>query len=256
MVRNFFGILLALVGAAAAVFSPFRDWYGGRLGRFYRVEDLFSSTGITDVRASLFTGLFLPMIVAGGLTLIAVLLRSRFVVSVAGLVVVGFTALWMVRQGQNAGSLTAGGNGLGEGAGLAAGGGVLLLLGTLVMRGRGRHVGSRRRGAHARLDERDSYAPHDDGPDYEPSEFPQPYGSFGTTHGPHGAYQADDGHPPPPKRYEDDATPPEEWDPWEAGRPQPEPPQGPQRQPPGPPMGPSDTQRIPRRPDHRRDGQY
>lgn len=256
MVRNLLGILLALAGAAAAALSPFRSWYAGRDGRYFRVQDLFTATGITDTQAGLWTGLFLPMIVAGVLTLIAVLLRSRFFVALAGLIVLGFTALWMVRQGQDAGSLTAGGNGLGEGAGYAAGGGALLLVGALVMRGR--HVRARRRGAHARIDEGDRYEPYDDG--YEYSESPQPYGPFGTTPGPHGAYQADDGYGPPPGRY-DDSTPAEEWDPWDAGRPGPQeppqqPPQGPQQQPPGPPQGPSDTQRIPRRPDHRGGGPY
>lgn len=255
MVRNLLGILLALVGAAVAAWSPFRVWYGGRLGRYYRVQDLFTGSGVTDAQAGLWTGLFLPMVAAGIVTLFAVLLRSRFLVALAGLVVLGFTGLWMVRQGQDAGSLTAGGNGLASGAGLAAGGGVLLLLGALVMRGR--RVRPRRRGAHARVDGPERHSPVDDG--YEPSESPQPYGPFGgTTHGPHGAYQADEGYGPPPGGYyEDDATPAEEWDPWEAGRPQQgqvQPPQGPQQQPHGPRHGPQDTQRIPRRPDHRRGG--
>ncbi|WP_181767756.1 hypothetical protein [Streptomyces albidus (ex Kaewkla and Franco 2022)] len=253
MVRNLFGVLLALIGAAAAAFSPFRAWYGGRLGRNFRVEDLFTGTGITNVQASLYNGLFLPMLVAGVLALIAVLLRSRFVVIVSGLIVLGFTALWLVRQGQDAGGLSFGGNGIAEGVGYAVGGGLLLLIAAVVMSGR-RPRGTRRRGAHARVDRGDPYD------DYEPSESPQPYGPFGTTNGPHGGYQADDDGfgPPPgdhgPARYEADATPAEEWDPWgrPPGAPQ-QPPQGPQQQPPGPPQGPSDTQRIPRRPDHRRD---
>ncbi|MFF7335825.1 hypothetical protein ACFZAT_00660 [Streptomyces sp. NPDC008163] len=33
MIRNVLGAVLALAGAAAAVLSPFRDWYDGRLGR-------------------------------------------------------------------------------------------------------------------------------------------------------------------------------------------------------------------------------
>ncbi|MGW3623763.1 hypothetical protein [Streptomyces sp. NPDC000880] len=46
MTRNIIGSFLALVGAAAAVWSPFRGWYDGRHGRDYRVQDLFN--GITD----------------------------------------------------------------------------------------------------------------------------------------------------------------------------------------------------------------
>ncbi|SCK40422.1 hypothetical protein H181DRAFT_03513 [Streptomyces sp. WMMB 714] len=260
MVRNLFGLLLALAGAAAAVWSPFRAWYQDRDGRTFRLQELFSGTGITDARADLWTGLFLPMAAAAVLTLIAALLRSRLLVALAGLLVLGFTALWMVRQGQAAGSLTAGGDGLGEGAGLAAGGGVLLLMGSLVMRGR--RTGSRRRGAHARIDDGDVDERYGG---YEPSESPDPYGPFGTTHGPHGAYEADDGYGPPPGH---DETPAQEWDPW--SRParqqpppdEPYPPQGPQQlgeqPPPGPDpgAGPSGTQRIPRRPDQRGDGPY
>ncbi|MFC4494441.1 hypothetical protein ACFPA8_09885 [Streptomyces ovatisporus] len=262
MVRNLFGLLLALAGAAAAAWSPFRAWYQSRDGRYFRLQELFSGTGITDTRADLWTGLFLPMAAAAVLTLIAALLRSRLLVALTGLLVLGFTALWMVRQGQAAGSLTAGGDGLGEGVGLAAGGGLLLLVGALVMRGR--HGGTRRRGAHARIDDGDRPEPYDD---HAPSESPNPYGPFGTTHGPHGAYQADDLYGLPPGRH-DDATPAEEWDPWSRPAPQqpppdqPYPPQGPQQQgpqpPPGPPpgAGPSGTQHIPRRPDQRGDGPY
>jgi hypothetical protein len=249
MVRNLFGLLLALAGAAAAVWSPFRDWYRSREGRDFRIADLFTSSGVTDAQANLWTGLFLPMAAAAVLTLIAALLRSRFLVALTGLLVLGFTALWMVRQGQAAGSLTAGGNGLGDGVGLAVGGGVLLLLGALVMRGRRR--GSRRRGAHARIDDGDYQTPYGD---YAPEPH-DPHDPFGPGHEPRGAYQADDGYGPPPGY---DATPPEEWDPWSrppARQPSQQPPQGPQQQPPGPPPGggPSSTQRIPRRTDPNQD---
>ena len=49
MIRNILGSIVALAGAAAAVLSPFRDWYDGRLGRHYRVADLFN--GISARRA-------------------------------------------------------------------------------------------------------------------------------------------------------------------------------------------------------------
>jgi hypothetical protein len=258
MVRNLFGILLALVGAAAAAFGPMRLWYDDRLGRSFRVEDIFTATGITDIQAGLYTGLFTPMLVAGGLTLIGSLLRSRVVVGLASAVVLGVTSLWMIRQGQDSGSLTAGGDGLGEGVGYSVGGGLLILIGALVMRGR--HVRARR-DAQARVDDGDRYGYQYDQAPPQP-EAPQQqygYGAFGTTNGPHGAYLADGGYRSAPPRYDDydDSTPPEEWDPWNAGRPQPgappgQPQQGPQQQPPPRP----DTQRIPRRPDHRRRGYY
>ncbi|QIP85982.1 hypothetical protein GLX30_20305 [Streptomyces sp. Tu 2975] len=134
MIRNVIGSILALIGATAAVWSPFRDWYDGRQGRDYRIQDLF--TGITSNEGELFTSLLLPMAFAALLTLIGLLLRSRLVVALAGVVVLGFTVLWMVRQGQAAGSLTAGGDGLGLGVALSFGGGVLLLLAAALMSGR------------------------------------------------------------------------------------------------------------------------
>ncbi|MET9619991.1 hypothetical protein ABZZ37_04345 [Streptomyces sp. NPDC006464] len=137
MVRNVIGSILALAGATAAVWSPFRAWYDGRHGSDYRIEDLFG--GITDAGAEVIGSILLPFAFAALVTLIGVVLRSRLLVVLAGLVVLGFTILWMVRVGQAEGSLTVGGAaGLGDGVANAVGGGLLLLLGALVMSGRGR----------------------------------------------------------------------------------------------------------------------
>ncbi|MER7949187.1 hypothetical protein ABTY59_17540 [Streptomyces sp. NPDC096079] len=136
MIRTIAGSVLALAGATAAVWSPFRAWYDGRPGRDYAVGDLF--TGITDEKADLLASILLPFAFAALLTLVGVLLRSRLLVALAGVVVLGFTVLWMVRVGQAEGGLTVGsdGTGLGDGVANAFGGGALLLLGALVMPGR------------------------------------------------------------------------------------------------------------------------
>ncbi|MCZ4100642.1 MULTISPECIES: hypothetical protein [Streptomyces] len=134
MIRNVFGSLIALIGAAAAVWSPFRAWYDGRHGSEIRIEDLFD--GITTDRAAVMGSLFLPMLFATLITLLGILLRSRLLVAFSGVLVLGFTILWMVRQGLAAGSLTAGGNGLGIGVANALGGGILLLIGAATMSGR------------------------------------------------------------------------------------------------------------------------
>ncbi|MFJ3768121.1 hypothetical protein ACIPQJ_17260 [Streptomyces sp. NPDC090082] len=136
MIRNVVGSVLALAGATAAVWSPFRAWYDGRHGRDYAIGELF--TGITDAKADLAGSILLPFAFAALLALVGVLLRSRPLVALAGLVVLGFTVLWMVRVGQAEGSLAVGpdGSGLGDGVANALGGGVLLLLGALVMSGR------------------------------------------------------------------------------------------------------------------------
>ncbi|MFE5793799.1 hypothetical protein ACFQ8C_14660 [Streptomyces sp. NPDC056503] len=136
MIRNIVGSVLALAGATAAVWSPFRAWYDGRHGRDYPIGDLF--TGIGDGGADLIGSLLLPFAVAALVTLIGVVLRSRLLVAVAGVIVLGFTILWMVRVGQAEGGLVISGDGrgLGDGVANAFGGGVLLLLGALVMSGR------------------------------------------------------------------------------------------------------------------------
>ncbi|MFG2598151.1 hypothetical protein [Streptomyces sp. NPDC048462] len=143
MIRNVLGSIVALVGAAAAVLSPFRDWYDGRLGRHYRIGDLFTGTGITGAHPGLFGSLMLPFVFAAVVTVVGVVLRSRLLVALAGVVVLGFTVLWMVRQGQAAGELTVAGDGSGlqRGVAGAAGGGVLLLLGAALMSGRRRSAG-------------------------------------------------------------------------------------------------------------------
>ncbi|MFJ8842513.1 hypothetical protein ACIRFF_06375 [Streptomyces cyaneofuscatus] len=144
MIRNILGSLVALAGAASAVLSPFRDWYDGRAGRDYRVRDLFE--GITATESGVLVSILLPFLFAALLVIAGVVLRSRLAVALAGLVVLGFTILWMVRQGQAAGSLTVGGDGAGLQVGVvnALAGGVLMLIGALLMRGRGRGRGPAR----------------------------------------------------------------------------------------------------------------
>ncbi|MFF5780677.1 hypothetical protein ACFY7Y_27550 [Streptomyces virginiae] len=138
MLRNVLGSLMGLIGAAAAVRSPFRAWYDGRHGRDYDIQELFTPAGITGHTPTLMTSILLPYLFAAVLTLCAVLLRSRLLMALAGLVVLGFTILWMVRQGQAVGSLSVGGDGRGLGDGLAnaLGAGALILLGAAVMSGR------------------------------------------------------------------------------------------------------------------------
>ncbi|MFF8845899.1 hypothetical protein ACF08N_24800 [Streptomyces sp. NPDC015127] len=184
MIRNVIGSILALAGATAAVWSPFRDWYDGRHGRDYRVQDLFN--GITGTDGPLLTSVLLPLAFGALITLLGVLLRSRLLVALSGLIVLGFTVLWMVRQGQAAGSLTVGGDGAGLGTGVAlvAGGGVLLLVAAVVMSGR------RRR--EEEFDEETHRLPQEDWGPYGPDAGgPVPY-----DRGPHRSGPYDDGHGP------------------------------------------------------------
>ncbi|WP_328299364.1 hypothetical protein OG389_17125 [Streptomyces sp. NBC_00435] len=140
MIRNVLGSLMGLIGATAAVWSPFRAWYDGRHGRDYRIEELFTAAGITDTRAALLGSILLPFLFAALVVLVAIVLRSRLLMAFAGIVVLGFAVLWMVRQGQAAGGLSVGGDGTGLGDGLANafGAGAVLILAAAVMSGRPR----------------------------------------------------------------------------------------------------------------------
>jgi hypothetical protein len=136
MVRNFLASLLALAGAAIAVWSPFQPWYDGRNGTGVRVDDLFTGVGVTTRHAAPLGSLFLPMGFAALLTLLGVLMGSRLVVAAAGVLVIGVTVLWMVRQAQFSGTLAAGGTGLDTGVGSAMGAGLLLFLAASLLPGR------------------------------------------------------------------------------------------------------------------------
>lgn len=179
MIRNILGSVVALAGAASAVLSPFRDWYAGRAGHEYRVRDLFE--GITATESGVLVSILLPFLVAALLVIVGVVLRSRLVVAFAGVVVLGFTILWMVRQGQAAGSLVVGGDGAGLQVGVAnaLAGGVLMVIGALLMRGRGRR--SRRepepaeRYAAPAADQVDTWPPtQEPGMSVQQSPWPEP----------------------------------------------------------------------------------
>ncbi|MFF6908068.1 hypothetical protein ACFY9Q_19280 [Streptomyces sp. NPDC012389] len=160
MIRNILGSLVALAGAASAVLSPFRDWYDGRAGRDYRVRDLFE--GITATESGVLVSILLPFLGAAVLVILGVVLRSRLVVAFAGVVVLGFTILWMVRQGQAEGSLVVGGDGAGLQVGVvnAAAGGVLMLIGALLMSGRGAGGRARARARREREPEPEPVEPY------------------------------------------------------------------------------------------------
>ncbi|MFJ9029076.1 hypothetical protein ACIRQP_11235 [Streptomyces sp. NPDC102274] len=214
MVRNILGSLLALIGAAAAVLSPFRPWYDGRKGSDYPVADLFN--GISGSGSSVFFSLGLPFFFAALLTLFAVVLRSRTLVALAGLVVLGFTVLWMVRQGQSADGLGVGvdGSGLGTGVAFALGGGVVLLLAALVMSGRPRRAPRGHR--EPRYDYEppyqpqyqppyeQQYQPQYEQPQYEQPQYQPPY-EPSQPYGRYGSHRY--GYEPEPPR----SSPPEEW---------------------------------------------
>ncbi|MFW6694423.1 hypothetical protein [Streptomyces sp. MAR4 CNX-425] len=133
------GSVLVLIGAAAVVSSAWLPWYNGREGRHYQLSDVFD--GISGTRAQFFGSLFLPMAVAALLALYGTLTRSRGFVLLAGVLALGITALWMLRQSQLVGGLEINtqGTGLDIGAANAVIGSALMLIGAVVWGKQHRH---------------------------------------------------------------------------------------------------------------------
>jgi hypothetical protein len=194
-IRNTIGIILAVVGAAAALWAPFRSWYDGRVGRDFRVWELFTGAGVTDSGAGLFASMFLPLLVGAVLAVLGVVFRSRLLVLTAGLITLGFVILWMVRQGQAEGSLTVTGdsNGLGSGVGLALLGGLLMLIGAAVMGGRERRAV--RKARHEQDQQERNTLDHEDR-DRRGAEAESPYGMAARDQETRGVAAPGEGGPP------------------------------------------------------------
>jgi hypothetical protein len=135
--RNVIGAVLAVLGAAATLASPWQSWYAGRHGSTYKFWEIFG-TGVTGSRSGIMDSVFLVFLITAIVAVAGVLFQSRALVGFAAVVALGFSILWMVRQGQAAGELviTTKGNGLGRGVANALVGSVLMLIGALVMTGR------------------------------------------------------------------------------------------------------------------------
>jgi hypothetical protein len=137
--RNLTGSVLAVLGAAATLVSPWQGWYDTRHGSTYKFWEVFGN-GISPSRSGVTDSVFLVFLVTAVVAVVGAVLRSRALVLVAGVAAFGFTVLWMVRQGQAAGELLVsdGHRGLGAGVAWALGGGLLMIIGGLLMGGRRR----------------------------------------------------------------------------------------------------------------------
>jgi hypothetical protein len=139
--RNVIGSVLAVLGAAATLVSPWQSWYAGRHGSTYKFWEVFG-TGVTPSRSGIMDSVFLVFLITALVTVAGIVMRSRTAVLVAGIVAFGFSVLWMVRQGNAAGELviTNKGTGLGQGVAWAFTGSVAMIVGACLMTGRPREV--------------------------------------------------------------------------------------------------------------------
>ena len=97
--RRLVGTTLALLAAAAAVWSVFLSWYSGRKGSNIRVQDLFSH-GLSTNSANTMNSLFLPLAFAALLVLVFAVLGWRWLLVLGGLICLATPLLWGTRQAQ------------------------------------------------------------------------------------------------------------------------------------------------------------
>lgn len=135
--RNVLGSVVALVGAAAAMISPFANWHGGQSGLDLHLARLFTSAGPPGPGLpGLLVNFMLPMLVAAVLVALGVLFRSRLPVALGGLLALALAVLWTFRMYGDVGELRFGAGGVGAGEIIALAAGIMMLLGAMVMAGR------------------------------------------------------------------------------------------------------------------------
>ncbi|MCE7079031.1 hypothetical protein [Streptomyces sp. ST2-7A] len=134
-IRSFIAIPLAVIGAAMVVLGSFRPWYGDRLGREIPPAEVFGTPPPPGETIGAAAGLLPLLIAAGTLAVLGLLLRSRLLIGLAGVIGLVLTSLWLLNTYQLENSLLLGGAGLGSGALLALLGGGLLVAAAAVMPG-------------------------------------------------------------------------------------------------------------------------
>jgi hypothetical protein len=128
--RRLIGTVLGLIAAVAAVWSAFITWYGSREGSNIRIQDLFTTNGITLDSASTMNSIFLPLAFAALLCVIYAAVGWRSPLVLGGLVSIATALLWATSQAQTVAGLHA--DLVGPGPMLAAGAGALMLIAAAV----------------------------------------------------------------------------------------------------------------------------
>lgn len=128
--RRLIGTAIGLIAAVAAVWSAFITWYGSREGSNIRIQDLFTTNGITLDSASTMNSVFLPLAFAALLCVIYAAVGWRSLLVLGGLVSIATALLWATSQAQTTAGLHA--DLVGPGPMLAAGAGALMIISAAV----------------------------------------------------------------------------------------------------------------------------
>ncbi|MER7848214.1 hypothetical protein ABTZ03_30220 [Kitasatospora sp. NPDC096077] len=89
--------LLALAGAAALVLSAFQPWYEKSDPRSVPIADLFQGFS-PDRTATTGTSMMIPLAAGAAIAALALLVRSRLVMLLAGLLALATCVLWTVQK--------------------------------------------------------------------------------------------------------------------------------------------------------------
>jgi hypothetical protein len=93
--RRVAGAIVAAIGALAVAASAYLDWYEDETPRDMPLERLFQ-TEVSGGADNYWTSVAAPLAVVGVVGVIGLLLRSRLVLSVAGLIGLATLTLWII----------------------------------------------------------------------------------------------------------------------------------------------------------------
>jgi hypothetical protein len=91
------GALIGAVGALGVAASAYLDWFAGQMPTEIPLERLFS-TNVSGTASAYWTSMAAPLAVAGVIGVLGGLLRSRLVITLAGLLGLATLVLWVLMQ--------------------------------------------------------------------------------------------------------------------------------------------------------------
>jgi hypothetical protein len=128
--RTLIAIVATVAGVGAVIYSTFLPWYGERQGRFIPLSDLWN--GVTPNTTDMVSSLFVPVVLAGALVLLGLIIGRRWVMAIGTLIAVAVFAVFLGQQLQSQALASQFKQGFWD-----AGGGVLLMLiGSIARRSR------------------------------------------------------------------------------------------------------------------------
>jgi hypothetical protein len=127
--RTLIAIVASLAGTAAVVYSMFQPWYRDRLGRQIPLSDLWN--GVSTTTTDMISSLFVPVVISAALVLFGLIVGRRWVMAIGTLIAVAVFAIFL---GQQLSSTEALASQFRQGFWDAAGGWLLMLIGSISRR--------------------------------------------------------------------------------------------------------------------------